>query len=455
VKSQARPPELCPTERFLLAQAGTGPRQLRNLRRVSLPILATSRTERAIAAVAIVLASLAGTDSHTTRDRETWFVAAGFVGHSNGSIDRPFRTIREAVAAARSGDTIEIAGGTYEEGTIDLRSKALTLRGGFAVEAQNRERFEARDRSASPTVVVGRRDVGTDTGQHGAVFLLGQSDGARIDGFTITGGRHGIFAEYSTSREPLVIVNNIIEDNGVETPAYYEYGGGIHSEYPSLVIANNVIRGNRSGRGGGIAALGRGYARIEMNHIERNTALGDHGGGVYVQQPLLLRGNIVRSNAVTARIVNWMGGVGGGITIVAAAASLSDNLVTDNYAKKCGGGVFVDEGATATLSHEKVIGNQPVDPKGWGGSGIYVDGGANAVTDVHIVDSVILENAPGGPGIGNGIFAASRARVTVDGSAIQTRGARADVAIVDDTGTSSVMVSGRGSVGREIAPAGR
>ena len=219
----------------------------------------------------------------------------------------------------------------------------------------------------------------------------------------------------STSREPLVIVNNIIEDNGVETPAYYEYGGGIHSEYSSLVIANNVIRGNRSGRGGGIAALGRGYARIEMNHIERNTALGDHGGGVYVQQPLLLRGNIVRSNAVTARIVNWMGGVGGGITIVAAAASLSDNLVTDNYAKKCGGGVFVDEGATATLSHEKVIGNQPVDPKGWGGSGIYVDGGANAVTDVHIVDSVILENAPGGPGIGNGIFAASRARVTVDG----------------------------------------
>ena len=77
------------------------------------------------------------------------------------------------------------------------------------------------------------------------------------------------------------------------------------------------------------------------------------------------------------------------------------------------------------------------------------------MTDVHIVDSVILENAPGGPGIGNGIFAASRARVTVHGSAIQTRGARADVAIVDDTGTSSVMVSGLGSVCREIAPARR
>jgi hypothetical protein len=422
---------------------------------VNTPILATSRTECAIAAVAIVLASHAGIDRHTARDSETLFVAAGFVGRSDGSVDRPFRTIHEAVAAAGNGDTIEIAGGTYAEGTIDLRSKALTLRGGFAADAAGHERFALRNPSASPTVVVGRRDRQVDTGQRGAVFLLGQSDGATIDGFTITGGRHGIFAEYSTSPEPLVIVNNVIEDNGVETPEYYDYGGGIHSEYPSLVIANNVIRGNRSGRGAGIAALGHGHARIEMNHIERNTALGDHGGGVYVQQPLLMRGNVVRSNAVTARIVNWMGGVGGGITIVAAPASLSDNVVTDNYAKKCGGGVFVDEGATATLTHEKVTGNRPVDPAGWGGSGIYVDGGANAVTTVHIVDSVVLENAPGGPGTGNGIFAASRARVTVDGSAIQTRGARADVSIVDDTGTSSVMVAGLGSIGRATEPARR
>ena len=185
-------------------------------------------------------------------------LALSSLAHAQRRFNTADAAVEALVAAARSGDTIEVAGGTYEEGTIDLRSKALTLHGGFAAEANDRDRFAARNRSASRTVVVGPRDLGTDTGQHGAVFLLGQSDGARIDGFTITGGRHGIFAEYSTSREPLVIVNNIIEDNGVETPAYDEYGGGIHSEYPSLVIANNVIRGNRSVRGGGISPPGLG-----------------------------------------------------------------------------------------------------------------------------------------------------------------------------------------------------
>jgi hypothetical protein len=391
-------------------------------------------------ALAAVFATNVVTGNLAAHPPKWVFVAAGFAGFADGSIERPFRTIRDAVAVAGDGDTIAVAQGTYAEGTIDLRTKALTLLGGYAVEAPDGRRFATRN-PATPTIVVGVRDTAGFHQHTNAVFLLGQSDGARIDGFTITGGRHGIFAEYSTSRAPLVIVNNIIENNGVAAPAYYEYGGGVHSEYPSVVIANNVIRGNRSGRGGGIAALGRGDARIEMNVIEQNVALGDHGGGVYVQQPVLMRGNIVRSNAVTAQIVNWMGGVGGGITIVAAPASLSDNLVSDNYAKKCGGGVFIDEGAAATLTHEKVIGNRPAHREGWGGSGVYVDGGAEAVTAARIEDSVILDNATNGPGTGNGIFVASRAQVTVSDSVIQTRGTAADVAIVDDTGSSFIRIA--------------
>jgi Protein of unknown function (DUF1565)/Right handed beta helix region len=371
-----------------------------------------------------------------------WFVAASFTGTSDGSVERPFRTIRAAVAAARAGDTIAIAQGIYTEGTIDLRSKALTLLGGFTVEVQDgSRRFATRNPAVTPTIVIGASDRQAYPRERGAVFLLGQSNGARIDGFTITGGRHGIFAEYSVSAEPLVIVNNIIENNGVGTPAYDEYGGGIHSEYPTLVISNNVIRDNRSGRGGGIAALGSGDARIDMNVIERNMALGDHGGGVYVQQPAIVRDNIVRSNAVTAQIVDWMGGVGGGITIVGARASLSGNLVTDNYAKKCGGGMFLDEAATVTLTHETVIGNRPAHRDGWGGAGIYVDGSADAVTTVRIEDSVILDNAPNGPGVGNGIFAASRAHITLKNCIIQSRGTTRDLAIVDETGTSFITVA--------------
>jgi hypothetical protein len=287
------------------------------------------------------------------------------------------------------------------------------------------------------------------------VFLLADSAGGRIDGFTITGGRHGIFAQYSSSTAPLVIANNLIEDNGIDTPLYYEYGGGIHAEYKSLVVENNVIRRNKSGRGGGIAALGDGEARIETNVIEDNMALGDHGGGIYVQQHAAVRNNIIRANAVTAAIVNWMGGVGGGITIVAAEAQLSQNVIVDNYAKKCGAGVLVDEGATVTMEHEVVVRNRPVHRNGWGGSGIYVDGGSQKTTKVLIDRSVVIDNAPDGPGLGNGVFVASRAEVTVENSIVGNNGRKTDFHIVDESGTSflvalrSIWTSGRETRARD------
>ncbi len=86
-----------------------------------------------------------------------------------------------------------------------------------------------RDPQATPSVVIGVRETDDYKRNPAAVFLLGDSDGGRIDGFTITGGRHGIFAQYSFSTEPLVIANNIIEDNGIDMPLYDEFGGGIHS----------------------------------------------------------------------------------------------------------------------------------------------------------------------------------------------------------------------------------
>ncbi len=407
--------------------------------------------------VATAACSQFTTDAPDARGRaHVLFVASDFVGLSNGSIERPFRTIHDAVRAAKDGDTIAVAQGRYDEGTIDLRHKTLTLLGGFARGDRNTGReFETRDWRATPSTVIGRRETTDYKRDPAAVFLLADSAGGRIDGFTITGGRHGIFAQYSSSTAPLVIANNLIEDNGIDTPLYYEYGGGIHAEYKSLVVENNVIRRNKSGRGGGIAALGDGEARIETNVIEDNMALGDHGGGIYVQQHAAVRNNIIRANAVTAAIVNWMGGVGGGITIVAAEAQLSQNVIVDNYAKKCGAGVLVDEGATVTMEHEVVVRNRPVHRNGWGGSGIYVDGGSQKTTKVLIDRSVVIDNAPDGPGLGNGVFVASRAEVTVENSIVGNNGRKTDFHIVDESGTSflvalrSIWTSGRETRARD------
>jgi hypothetical protein len=408
------------------------------------------RAERGRACVpwAIALLALAAcSDVATVSSREkgseqTFFVDGAFDGASDGSADRPYKTIQEAVRAAKDGDTIAVSQGRYD-GNIDLRAKTLTLLGGFAggARAAKKGDFETRDPQRTPTIVVGRRETSDYKGEPAAVFLLADSAGGRIDGFTITGGRHGIFTRYSSSTEPLVIANNLIEGNGIDMPLYYEYGGGIHSEYKTLVLENNVVRSNKSGRGGGIAALGTGEARIEKNVIEENVALGDHGGGIYLQQRAVVRDNVVRRNAVTAAIVNWMGGVGGGITVVEVEARLSENIVTDNYAKKCGGGVFVDEGANVTMDRELVVRNRPAHRDGWGGSGIYVDGGSQKTTKLRIDRSTVADNAPAGPGLGNGIFVASRAEVTVEHSIFWANGMKDDFDVVDDTGTSFVAAS--------------
>jgi hypothetical protein len=371
------------------------------------------------------------------------FVASDFAGVSDGSTEKPFKTIHDAVRAANDGDTIAVAHGRYDEGNIDLRHKTLTLLGGFAHGAHGGvgRDFATRDWRATPSTVVGSRDTNDYKRDPAAVFLLADSAGGRIDGFTITGGRHGVFAQYSASTAPLVITNNVIEDNGIDTPLYSEYGGGIHSEYKTIVVENNLVRRNKSGRGAGIAALGDGDARIEMNVIEDNLALGDHGGGIYVQQRAVVRDNIIRANAVTAAIVNWMGGVGGGITIVGAEARLSQNVIVDNYAKKCGAGVLVDEGAIVTMERDAVIRNRPVHRDGWGGSGIYVDGGSQKTTKLLIDRSIVIDNAADGPGLGNGIFVASRAEVTVENSIVRNNGTTTDVEIIDDTGTSALVAS--------------
>jgi hypothetical protein len=395
-----------------------------------------------LAVVAAATMSLPADSPRADGRGRTLFVAADAAGAADGSAERPFRTIHEAVRAASDGDTIAVAEGRYVEGPIDLRHKALMLVGGFARGNDAGGGFLRRDWWTTPSIVVGRRDTSDDEHDPAAVFILGDSAGARIDGFTITGGRHGIFALHSSSTAPLVITNNVIEDNGVDAPLYYEYGGGIHSEYHSLIVENNLIRRNRSGRGAGIAALGNGDTRIELNVIEQNVALGDHGGGLYVQQHAVVRSNIVRANAVTATIVNWLGGVGGGITIVAADVQLSDNVIADNYARKCGGGVFVDEGADVTMQRDIVTRNRPADPNGWGGSGIYVDGGSQVTSRLSIDRSIVTDNAPDGAGIGNGIFVASRSTVTVDNSIVGNNGTNGDLAVVDDS-RSSVLLARR------------
>lgn len=363
-------------------------------------------------------------------------------GSSDGSQEKPFKTIQAAIDAAKEGSTIAVAQGRYEDGNIELKGKGLVLLGGYVGGSKGGKAgdFATRDPKKYPTVVIGKRDTSDYRANPAAVFLYADTAGGKIDGFTISGGRHGIFTRYSGSKEALVISNNIVEENGVETPNYDELGGGVHTEYQKVIVENNIIRKNRGGRGGGLAVMGAGEVLVQKNIIENNVGAGDHGGGMWISQNGVVRDNLIRGNEIIGAIINWLGGVGGGVVVVSADVTFSHNVITDNYAKKCGGGVFVDDAAHVKMDHELIVRNRPAHKDGMGGSGIYVDGSSDKTTTLDIQFSTIADNAPGGPGKGNGIYVTTLAEVTVQSSIFWHNGSGDDFN-VDDTKTAFVAAS--------------
>ena len=67
-------------------------------------------------------------------------------------------------------------------------------------------------------------------------------------------------------------------------------------------------------------------------------------------------------------------GWGGGILVAGVPATMSGNVVTDNFAPTIGSGVFWDEGAIGTMTGDLVVGNR-CTTDGRAGAAIHVDGG--------------------------------------------------------------------------------
>ena len=141
-----------------------------------------------------------------------------------------YLTIQSAVNAASTGDTIIVRDGLYKEHVIV--NKQLTIKS---------------ERGYANCVVNGE---GSD------VFAL-YADGIRIEGFTITGGRHGIFINsnnnsisnnnissnnddgiYIPSSNNNIISNNIISNNGYGIFLWYSNNN---------CISDNIISNNNNG----------------------------------------------------------------------------------------------------------------------------------------------------------------------------------------------------------------
>ncbi len=237
-----------------------------------------------------------------------------------------YKTIQAAVDAAKDGDLIKVATGTYTDTNIRSRrdvtntglvtqvvyiNKTVTLQGGYRPP-----NWDTSDPVANPTTF--------DAQGQGRVIYISGDIAPTLVGFRLQGG-------------------NAIGLGGHHEFAGYDAGGGIYIITATVTIRDNDILDNHisgyRGYGGGLALI-EGKALLERNTFIGNTSANAGGLFVWSGQATLVDNTISENNS----------GGGGGLLVRTSIVTLTGNTVTANRAM-WGGGLYMDEGSTAILSN--------------------------------------------------------------------------------------------------------
>jgi nitrous oxidase accessory protein len=170
----------------------------------------------------------------------------GFVAEA-GTIhvgkNRPFSSIKKAIASASIGDTLIVHEGTYKEGNIVV-DKRLTLIGMNYPILDGGKKYEVLSVKADYSCVKGfkiqRSGYGSLDDPCG--IKVYDSRGVQITDNILDDNFFGIYIQYG---KQCVVKNNLIMAYGVEEQ---QIGNGIHCwKSDSLLIIGNKIEGHRDG----------------------------------------------------------------------------------------------------------------------------------------------------------------------------------------------------------------
>ncbi|HSR99617.1 MAG TPA: hypothetical protein VLM79_21340 [Kofleriaceae bacterium] len=344
----------------------------------------------------------------------TVFVDAASTG-GDGSKAAPFATVAEALASAGDNGVIYVAAGTYRERLV-IGDKNLTLYGGFATG------FGARtDGCATILEAPSLSDTVLEASPEVRTFGL--------DGVTVQQGVHGLLVEADVSVNAMyTIANSVFADNGAPDVI----GGGAFIDNASVQISRTVFRDNRGEKGAAIAHQGvAATLAIEGSLFERNIGHSDHGGALYLG-PMTAR--IVRTTFRSNEIGKSVGYGWGGAVVVykpgaaPAKADFAYNVFTDNLAS-VGGAVFIDDGASATMSHDLLYRNRSIQENGVArGAALYVDGlvggeGSRLVADhLTIANNNLGEDGTVSESRGGGVYLESNSSATFTNSIFWNNG---------------------------------
>ncbi len=359
----------------------------------------------------------------------TAYVDANGTGAEDGTKGAPFRTLAKALAGAGAKGVIWVAAGTFKE-NVAVPDKDLVVYGGFAAGFASRT-------DACATILEAANASQPVLSAASTVKSFG------LDGVTVQKGAKGLRVDGDTSvRASFTIANAVFAENGTTD----QEGGALSFDRVSAKITRSVFRDNRAAKGAAVACVGDVSITIEGSLFEKNIGFSDHGGALYLSPT---RGTIVRNtfrgNEI-GRGINY--GWGGAVIVFKAGADpvktdFAYNVFTDNLSGI--GAVFVDDGATITMSHDLLYRNRSYLENGVArGGALYADGldgpstGSTLVAD-HLTVAFNALDQNGQPAAmtrGGNVYAETYSKVTFTNSIFWKNG---ESAFYNDPATANTI----------------
>ncbi|WP_286827183.1 cadherin domain-containing protein [Microcystis sp. LSC13-02] len=302
----------------------------------------------------------------------TIFVRTNAGGSNNGTswVDA-FTSLQDALAAAKSGDTIWVAGGTYKPTTGTDRTATFTLKnqveiyGGFAGSETS---LSQRNVATNATILSG--DIGTVNTASDNVYHVvtgnSTSNTAVLDGFTISGGNANASGTNSVGGGVYIVdgsptLRNLIFENNNATS-----GGGIYNETgANPTITNTTFRNNTASNGGAIYNTSSNPTLTDVTFT--NNTVTSQGGAIFniSSNPTLNNTTFGNNTAVTGGAIfnqssspifntatfgsNIASSQGGAIYNISSNTTLNNVTFAQNRATSSGGAIH-NNSSTSTIS---------------------------------------------------------------------------------------------------------
>ncbi|GGN35350.1 beta strand repeat-containing protein [Deinococcus daejeonensis] len=293
-------------------------------------------------------------------------------------------SLRDTLAAAKSGDTLRLTG----TGTLTLASplridrNVTIIATGVTIDAAGKGRALDVAKGATVTMQGGTLKGGTGAvlpGQAVSVTyggVLSNAGTLTLDGVTVTGGKANVGGGIYNMEGATLTLKGSTNVTGNEAtiadPADYVLdqgiGGGIFTK-GTLLLAGGSVSANTAGWDGGGIYAGRGsVTTISAGKVDGNQAVhpvqlvnggsyGSAGGGLFTRGTLSITGGTISDNTATffgAGIASYLTCLNADCTSVErpvltmTGGNVSNNLQSNPDKKGSGGGIFTNGTASIT-----------------------------------------------------------------------------------------------------------